>query len=367
MIKHNNLIVCLLLFSVGNIFGHTKKELRESIAYENRIPDDLPVSVFLADPDYTIDVSFKALILQPTTTNMHYAAEALPLPVPTPNWVIHDIKTDYKFGFDFGLARVFHSLNTMLSLNWERFCTKYSNSVSVPTQDMLGPFFTIGPDASPYTSAKGTVHFHFTEIHVDYGMLVNYGNRLCTNMFAGLSYTFLNQTLISSYSNTAQSISRSITVPSRFSGVGPQGGMHFIYNIVKDFNLTGEGIGTLLIGSINNNTTYRSISPLLPGLGINPPNTQTTSVSTQTHLVPAFKGALGLSLLKDLNNRFSSCIEAGYKAEIYLDVIQSVDMGSEVPLNSIADTTVGVYARTFQRNLSNFALAGPYINLELKF
>lgn len=357
-----------LFFSIScmNVYAASSKS-NDKNASKNSQMHHHPMNVFLASPDYIFGVNFTALIVQPVATNMHYAAEALPLPVPTPNWIIYDIQTDYQFGFNIGLEGVFHKTNTSLMLDWKRFYSSDSSSVSVASQDMLGPFFTIGPDASPYTSATGHVNFHFNEVHLDYGMFVNFGDRTKTNVFTGVSYAYIKQILTSTYSNASESISRSITVPSTFSGAGPQVGMTFSYQIVEGLHLAGDSVASLLVGAISNKTTYESESPLLVGLGISPPNTQTTSTSSKTQLIPAWSGSLGVNYLQNVRQSFWVCLEAGYSAEVYINAIQSVDMGSEVPIDSIADSTVGVYARTFQRNLSNFALAGPYIKLALNF
>ncbi len=318
--------------------------------------------VYLTNPHCSLGVEFSALWLQPTSSNLHYAAQANPLPAPTPNWKIHDIKPDYDWGFEVGIDAQFRGTRTDLMLNWTHFHSSDSKSVTVPTEDMLGPFFTIGPDASPYNSAHGKVRFHFDEANFDYGVLVNFGRRVRTNLFAGVSYVYLKQTLTSNFSSPDGTDTRSIKVPSKFSGAGPQLGFDFCCRLAGGFSFVGNTSGSLLVGTMKNHTTYESVSPLLGPLGITPPNTQNTSVSKRTQVVPGLEARLGLAYVL-------SCftLEAGYQAKVFINAIQSVDMGSEVPLNSVEATTVGVYARSFQRNLSNFALAGPYARLQIRF
>jgi hypothetical protein len=45
-------------------------------------------------------------------------------------------------------------------------------------------------------------------------------------------------------------------------------------------------------------------------------------------------------------------------------------MGSEVALNAIGglgSASTGVYARTFERVVSDFGLAGPYVKIDIGF
>lgn len=323
--------------------------------------------VFLSSPDYTFAVEGSVLYLQPTASNVHYVAEAETLPAPSPNWIISDIHADYHFGFDVGVSGVFHSTHTMLMLNWERLHAEDSNSKTVAAADMVGPFFEIGPDATPYSTATGKVDFHFDEVSLDYGVLVNFGSRTQTNFFAGVSYVSIKETLTSEYISSGGSFTRTITSPSKFQGAGPQLGMNFSYDIASGFRLVGDGAAALYVGPMKNSTTYDSTSPLLAPLGISPSNVQGTTVGSRTQVVPGFEGKLGFAYCYNFAEHYMFSLEAGYEAQIYLNAIQSVDMGSEVTLNTIAAPSVGVYARTFQRTLSNFALAGPYLTLSLGF
>src|SRR5579885_2360660 len=106
--------------------------------------------VFISSPSTIFEIEFTALILQPTASNLHYAAEADPFPLPSPNWTIHDIDTDYHFGFDIGISGRFQELGTTLNLDWEHYHSSDSGSVSLPSSEMVGPFFAIGPDVAPY-------------------------------------------------------------------------------------------------------------------------------------------------------------------------------------------------------------------------
>jgi hypothetical protein len=87
-------------------------------------------------------------------------------------------------------------------------------------------------------------------------------------------------------------------------------------------------------------------------------------------MVPGFEGKLGLAYDFEFCRHYMVTLEAGYQAQIYLNSIRSIDICSEVDLGAVAaeiNGTTGVYARTFSRTISDFALAGPYLTLALGF
>jgi hypothetical protein len=318
-------------------------------------------------PHYSFEAEFSALILKPGSSNMHYAAEAIPLPVPSPNWNIFDIHPHYLFGFDLGFKVMCHRNNTSFMINWEHFKSCSSACVSVATENMIGPFFEIGPDATPYSNATGRVTFDFNEVNIDVGYSLECGDRLQANIFAGIGITNIKQMLDSMYSNTDGTIARTICTPHSFIGAGPQLGVYFSYNFINKFYLNGRGICSLLTGTLKNHTQYLALSPALKLLGITPPNNQRTCVQNRTDVVPAFEEKLGLAYKFNVRECYFIQLEVGYMSQIYINALQSVDMGSEVITPPVTPDTVGVFARTFQRNTSNFSLAGPYVTFDVGF
>lgn len=353
MKKHLTLGIILSLVS-ATVYGWQPTDTQESS--KPRSSSD----VYLATPWHSYEVQVAALLLQPTGGDLHYAAEAQPLPIESPNWKIHDISTHYRFGFDVGVRGIFHHTDTYLSLNWEHFNSSASSSRKVSSTNMIGPFFEIGPDASAYTKARGHVSFHFDEVNLDYGLYIHFGSRVQTNAYAGVSIARIEQHLSSRFSNGDGTIVRTIKVPSTFIGAGPQLGLDFAYRIVDGFRFNGGASVSLLVGTQKNHTRFNSFSPILSS------NPQKTAVHNKTQVVPAFEGKLGLSYL------YTSCsfmfkVEAGYQAQVYINAIRSVDIGSEVVTPPVIPDIVGVFARTFEQHLSNFALAGPYLLVDFGF
>ncbi|MFI5333941.1 MAG: Lpg1974 family pore-forming outer membrane protein [Chlamydiales bacterium] len=324
-------------------------------------------TVSLAKPDHLFEASVSALLLQPTSGNLDYAAEAIPIPLASPNWKIHQIDTDYNFGFDAEIRGIFRERNTDLSLDWEHFHSVDEASKQVSSSNMIGPFFEIGPDASPYKKARGKVVFQFDKVELNYGIFVNFGKHLQTNLFTGLSFAQIKQTLFSKFSDFTGEIVRTITTPSRFIGAGPQAGVDFAYRIIAGLGISGTLKASFLVGQQKNHTKYLATSPALAGLGVSSPNMQKTSTHQKTQVVPGLEGKLGLSYTFNIRKLSFAKLEAGYQVQTFIDAIQSINIGSEVVTPPVAPDTVGVFARTFEQTHNNFSLAGPYLMFGVGF
>lgn len=324
-------------------------------------------NVFLTCPCTTFDGYYRALWLQPTTSNLCYAVEAELLSPASPNWRIHEIKPQCNYASELGLGFIFHDRNAKLKVNWLHFTSQDKNSVELSNSDIVGPFFEIDPDATPYNKAKGHVKVTFDSACVNYGVLVSFGCHLHTYLYGGVAGIKLKQVVSSKFSNSDGSIVHKMKVPSRYWGVGPQLGMECSYNICSGFKVIGEAAASLLVGGLTNHTNYQSFSPALDGLEVTPPNRQFTHVPQRTTMVPAFEGRLGLGYSWTMCSCYDVSIDGGYKAGLYMNAVQTVNIGSEVNTPPVTPGTAGVYARTFRREVSNFALAGPYLSINVKF
>lgn len=329
--------------------------------------------VYTEAPAYTFDAQFRALILKPTANNLYYAAEAFPFdealatPIASPKWAIFDFHPDYHFGFDVGLLGVFESCCSNLALNWEHFSSSTCAAQTVANaKNMFGPFSSIGPDEAAYKQVNARVKFTFNEVNARYGQYVQVGSCLFTNLFAGIGIAQLKQCMSTIFSDTQTEISRTFLVPTSFAGAGPEVGFDLSFTITEGLRLTGQFVAALLMGTMKNHTTYLSATPELAIIGNPSPNKQSTSVQCRTQLVPSFTERLGLAYQFCLcDDQYFFKIEAGFEAKVLLNAIQTTDLTSSViglgPINS----EVGVFARTFERNLGNFALTGFYIALDI--
>lgn len=325
-------------------------------------------AVVTDSPSYCFEAYISALWLKPTSNNLNFAVEAIPLPAPTPNWNVFCLKPKYHAAFDLGFKIIMHENDTALMANWERFRSSTCAGINVGTDNMVGPLFEIGPDAETYKQTCGRVHFSFDEVNLDFGKLVRYGDDLQSNLFGGIGFVKIKQCLFSQYASDDLSTVRGITTPSSFIGAGPQVGIESSYCLCGNFNLTGKAITSLLVGQLKNHTQYSALSPFLAGLDITPPNIQNTCVCKSFGIVPAFEEKLGVSYSTSFcDDDYTLQVAAGYQVQFYLGAIQSVDMSSEVVTPPVIPDTVGVFARTFHKNTSNFALAGPYLTFDFAF
>jgi hypothetical protein len=356
--KQPYIIPILLLIGITPFIVKT-----ESATYNNTCYDQ---SLYSYYPQF--EFQFRALIFQPTASNLNYAAQAIPVPLPSPNWSIYDINPNYHFGFDLQASTFIQKKNTRLRVNWLRFNHSDSACHNVPSdQDMVGPFFEIGPDAALYKNAKGSVKFHFNNVNINYSQFINICDNFYANLFAGVSFIRLQQGLFSEFANNENSVVRTICVPTQFTGAGPQLGIDLYYSICNNLFFTSKAAASLLTGKLKNHTIYQALSPALEGLDITPPNTQSTCTEDKTQLVPGFDLQLGLSYFLIMCEAYTLQFEAGYQALLYINPIQSIDMGSEVVTPPVIPDTVGVFARTFRGTLSNFGLAGPYVSIGCAF
>lgn len=340
--------------------------------------NDYRGDVFTDSPAYSINTEFRALFFKPGASHLHYAAEAFPFkssiatPLFSPHWNIYDLHPRYHFGFDLGLRGVFHERNSSLSINWEHFksrtkaCTPAISTGEFPNP-MMGPLSSIGPDAAPYNIlASGSVTFNFNEVDIRYGQYVEFGDYLETNLFAGIGGAGIKQCITAFYVGDGN-ISQTITIPTTFSGAGPELGVDFSYDTGCSFSLTGQLTSLLLMGRAKNHTIYASRSPVLVDTGNPSPNIQSTCAQNRTQVVPSISQRLAIAYSRLCGNRYHTRSEVGFETKVFFNALQSTNLASGVIDIVPEGNTVGVFARTFERSISNFSLFGPYIAVSMSF
>ncbi len=316
------------------------------------------------------------LYLQPNGSNLYYAAEAYPfddsiaVPAVSPNWKIYEIDPKYSFGFEVGAKAHFNDSKTSIMANWERLHSHDgADHYVTDNRNMIGPLFDIGPNSSNYKSASGKASFHFDAADLIFGKEFCFIDRLYTNFFAGASFARIHQSMNVLYKNNSTSISRNISYYSKFIGAGPEVGVDFGYRITRDFSFTGSSSLGLIMGQMQNGTTYQSTTPFLATIHVPQPNVQGTRVPNRAQLVPNFEEKLGFSYDTDFDS-WGFSVGVGYMVQIYVDAVQSVDMTAPQVPPSLTPALVpdaGVYAVGFERTLSNFILSGPYASLNIDF
>lgn len=325
-------------------------------------------AVILESPSYSIDGQFRALFLKPSSSNMHYAAQATPLPYQSPHWNIYDLQPRYHFGFDLGLRAIIHSCDTNVALNWIHFKSRTCGVHKVPVNtDMVGSFFAIGPDSSVFKKAAGSAVFSFDTANATFGQYIQFGERLQTNIFAGVSFLRIKECFGVTYASENDETVRTIKNPITLTAGGPQIGCDFSYDITCGIYLSGHATASIFIGPATDCTSYSTTSSVLALNDFPSPNNQSIATCKRTLVVPGFEERLGFGYSFDFCKNFTGRFEVGYEARVYLSALQAVNIGSEVTTPPVVPSTIGVYARTFQREVSNFALYGPYIAFDFTY
>lgn len=319
------------------------------------------------------------LYLQPNGSNLYYAAEAFPYdltiadPPVSPNWQIFEIDPDFHSGFEVGIKALLLKKDMGIELNWERLHAHDAKSMHVrplsyATGNMVGPIYDIGPNSSSYKAAKGKGVFKFDEVNLLVSKSICFVQDLTIGLDLGLSFARIEQKTTSFYHNSGASTSRNIFSKSSYWGVGPQIGINLDYDLYRGLCLTGSSSFSLYMGDIKNKATYESNAPGLAGVGVQEPNTQKNKIPTRSQLIPGFEERLGLAYAHSFKS-WNLSLGAGYTFQIYLNAVQSMDMLTQaIPNFAPGDfPTMGVFALTFNRTLSNFMLSGPYLFLEIGF
>jgi len=356
-----------------------------ALPWHNTPPPSPPPPQDSPTPKYFLETNFTGFYLQPYANNLTYAIEALPYNYSKddspaaidPSWRVAEIPSDYHLGFDLALSGIIQPAGSRIRADWEWYHSQkeIGRLNTDHTTDMVGSFFDIGPDSSLFKIAKGTATFHFNEISLNYGTFVKLGKVVDANFFAGASFLALAQKRKTSFYDPPERTIRTIIVPDRFRGYGPQVGLDFLCHIVKGFSFVGDTRASLFIGNFQNKTTISTTSPSLRQLGEPDPNIQTLWVEKIGGIVPGLETKLGFAIEFPFKGSLHLQIEAGYQAAIYINSLRSIDVGSQTILNAFdsefgsqpiaADT--GVYARTMQRTVSDYAMAGPYASFDLHF
>lgn len=315
------------------------------------------------------------LFLQPNASNIYYGAEAITLstnpdlafPAASPSWVSLEIRPGYHPAIVLGTNFIFPATSSNVIFDVEFFSSKDSAKFTAPLEsDMVGPFFDIGPNSILYKIAKGNVNFLFIGADLVAGKRVSVGSFLA-DLYSGVTYANIKEATQSTFSSTDGTRTRTIKATSTFGGIGPEFGLNFAFRFCRCFDFTGNFIAALIMGRLQNGTTYLSTTPELALIGNPSPNVQTTTVPKRWQLVPGFTEQMGFSW----SGKCQCCnyaVGIGYQARIFLNAIQSVDMTNQV-LPDIAMVTpeVGVFAVGFTRTLSNFMLSGPYLSIAASF
>lgn len=321
--------------------------------------------ILVTAPDWSsqFEVEAQYLYVQPTVSNIDYAAVINPVPLPTsPNWRIKSIKPDFTSAFQIGVGYALCSKD--IKLNWTHLNAKDSSSERSRSLNIVAPLFSVGPQGVAFRRAHGRVTHHFDEVNLNIGQYLDICDRFKMRLYAGASFVRVRQSTTSRFSDSIGTTTLKIHNTSEFTSGGPQFGVRSSYEMGWGFGLVGELASFLLIGDMRRHTTFTSASPISPALGLPIPNFQRTRSDSTMQTLPGFDGTIGLSYFQCFcNGAILFNVEIGYRAALFFGAIQSVDPSTL----SFPPDAGAVNVSSFEKHISDFGFNGPYASLSLDF
>jgi hypothetical protein len=323
-------------------------------AQDNRQVYKSAVDVAPSNPRHW-EVSGSLLYLQPGAGNLEYATLVSPLPLPTPHWVDQSLSPNFSPAFRFALRYMPSETNDIL-LDWTHLNSSAHASVVGASDQMIGPPFEIGPTASVYQKAHGSVNFAFDSANL------NAGHTFCADcafqlrVFGGAEFARIKENVNGTFESLDGLTSGSNTTESVFTGAGPRVGMKGQYAL-GNFQFFGEAAGAGLIGTSQSRIDFSALSTAAPGLA--QPNNQYLSSPNATQVVPSFDAKFGTVYAFAPTNYGQFKIEVGYQAAVFMNAINQYAL-SQVAVPP-APASVGVFLATANHLQSNFTTHGPYV------
>ena len=324
-------------------------------AQDNRQVYKGAVDVLPSSPLRHWEVSGSLLFLQPGAGNLEYATLVSPFPLPTPHWTDQSLTPNFSPAFRVGLRYIPSESNDIQS-DWTHLNSSAHASVVGAADQMIGPPFEVGPTASVYQKAHGSVNFGFDSANL------NAGHTFCADctfqlrVFGGAEFARIKESVNGTYQSLDGLTSGSNTTESVFTGAGPRVGMKGQY-AMGNFAFFGEAAGAGLIGTSQSRINFSALSTAAPGLA--QPNNQYLSSPNATQVVPGFDARFGTVYAFAPTSYGQFKIEVGYQAAVFMNAINQYVL-SQVAVPP-APASVGVFLATANHLQSNFTTHGPYL------
>jgi len=332
-------------------------------AQDNRTPQVYrgPIDIATASPPHRFEVSGSLLYLQPGAGNLEYATLVSPLPLPTPNWSNQSVSPSFSPAFSVGLRYISTASND-IAFNWTHLNSNaHASVVGAPTQ-MIGPSFEIGPTASVYQVAHGSVSFAYDSANIDAGHTFCADCPFQLRVFGGAEFARIKQNMNGTFQSFDGLTSGSNTTDSLFTGAGPRLGMKGQYAL-GNFRFFGEAAGAGLIGTTQSRINFSATSTAAPGLA--QPNNQSLTSPDAIQVVPSFDAKFGTAYVFPPSNYGQFKIEVGYQAAVFMNAINQYAL-TQVAVPP-APASVGVFLATAQHLQSAFTTQGPYLTASWSF
>lgn len=328
------------------------------------------------------DISISALYMTPSSSNLDYLGVSK---VPTGGDVFlhdyilnYDISPDENWGFILDLGYVFPNTAHDVRLDWMAFHSNYSSQHKVVGQAGMDTSVVFFPTSNEellantdFAKATATINYKLDALDLTFGQYLNIYQRLQTRVFTGLRYARIDSDMTTSYTAnwdtgtsfpTAGAFNGNIS--SSFNGLGPMIGTRADFDLGKGLGLTGALDFALLTGQLGlrANQVIQENTAGTPTVIRN-----TLSWGTQKIVAPAFDAKFGINYQYQFNNGTQLIGELGYQVSQYLDVIKQIDRDATTPPIFNTNFTDGITTNSsFNTDVTNFGLRGPYLTLRVK-
>jgi hypothetical protein len=323
-------------------------------------------NVFNAPARY--EVSITGFYLQPGASNLVYAVHTEPLPITTPNWIQEYVDPNYHPAFNIGLAYHLNDEAEKLKIDWLHLdSSDYASANATGTASIAPPYY-FGPLAQQLrgTFADSNAKFKVDNVNILLDHLFSISEVTHLTLFGGLGVAYLKEDITSSYSGVdggggggGGPFSITSFNNSQFTGVGPRIGLTATRGIWKNMGLVAELATSLLVGSMNSETSFLSF-----GDGNITPARTSLAKQSQTRVVPELNAKLGLVLDKPLKSGKNWSLEGGYLFTTYLNGINQVVPTALVP-NAFNQGIIAI--ESSGQVQSSMDLNGPYLKAKYRF
>lgn len=322
------------------------------------------------------EFSAGALFLRPGGSN-DYATQVTPFdstvatPILSPSWQPKGIRPDFSAGFLLNYRHLFSNNGTDINVYWAHLRTKDGESPYVdrqppPAQQMIGPFWDLGPNNGPTSHVYGRLNTNYDVFNVEIGKTINYLPNLSSRIFAGISGLGLQQQAESFFAGVDPILgfySFDLSTSSKYKAAGIRFGIDGEYQGFYNINPVGLLAGTLYIGSMKPATNTYGTGIILAKAGI-PVNHQSIVHSSYIQAVPAIDAKLGLKYSRQFNEKIFA-VEAGYQASVYVNAVQNYVPSTFVPA-SLGIVSGSVFLQSLLKTTDSFSLDGPYLTASFK-
>jgi hypothetical protein len=379
--------------------------------------DAAPFQLVVPNLKSGIDITLEGLYLQPTNSDLDYAAVATTNSaglnnvngnnaVITNNTNVQTVDPDYNFGFRVGLGYTFEDSGNDVQLAWTHFNHTDSDSVTPDYGSVLSTRYGVGAPlfyAHNLSQIGGTdvndvhassdVKTKLDSVDLDVGQYVDVGTRLRLRMFAGLRFAEVTSDMANTYSANHVHSAVGTKPPettttdtvlvenynSKFTGIGPRVGVDSVYHIGNCFGIVAHAAVALLVGEVesDSNGSFNSVRTTTggaPDVTVNLTDLDgdgsltvigTLDSNDSSRVVPVLDAKLGLNYSHAFENESILTIEGGYQATQYIDAVDRLD-GSASGVS--ASPQAGPVAASVQssRTTSSVGFNGPYLSLNWK-